>query len=262
MMFRLLPVLFFLLFMLLGFQGMRLWQVATNPLPVKLSKDKENIKNKVFPFSDKKESQSALLEKKGSLVGLTSAQAQGVGQQKKPPPPPSSDKVEASKVLNIGKDAPKRLYDDPQFYSKEKLKTLRELSARQRELDAVEREVEMKRRIVEASEARIDDKIRLLKGMRRSIEGVLNARKKGHDDRINRLVQIYETMKPKDAAAIFNQMDISLSVELARGMTRKSFAAVLSEMEPEKAKKLAERFAGIGVGVSNDNFAKALGGGN
>ena len=63
------------------------------------------------------------------------------------------------------------------------------------------------------------------------------------DKKIQKLVKVYESMKPKEAAKIFNDLQIGVLVELALNMKESRLAAILSEMTPEKARELTSILA-------------------
>ncbi len=55
---------------------------------------------------------------------------------------------------------------------------------------------------------------------------------------MNSLVKIYEAMKPKDAARIFEQLDIDTILLVAERMKERRLAPVMAQMNPEKAKDI------------------------
>jgi flagellar motility protein MotE (MotC chaperone) len=65
------------------------------------------------------------------------------------------------------------------------------------------------------------------------------------DERMAALVKTYESMKPKDAARIFNGMDDALLTDIARSMKSATLAAVLSSMEAKRAETLTRMLADL-----------------
>ena len=55
---------------------------------------------------------------------------------------------------------------------------------------------------------------------------------------IKKMAKIYESMKPKDAAKIFNDMQLNILLEFVEEMKEVRLAAVLAEMNPDKAREL------------------------
>jgi flagellar motility protein MotE (MotC chaperone) len=57
------------------------------------------------------------------------------------------------------------------------------------------------------------------------------------------VVSMYETMRPKDAARIFDDLDLSVLMEVANLMKPAKLADVLAQMKPEPAKRLTMELA-------------------
>ncbi|MCZ6722083.1 MAG: hypothetical protein O7A65_11160 [Proteobacteria bacterium] len=57
------------------------------------------------------------------------------------------------------------------------------------------------------------------------------------------LVKIYQNMKPKDAARIFNELDFDVLVEVLERMRETSAAPILARMDSERAKALTLELA-------------------
>jgi flagellar motility protein MotE (MotC chaperone) len=55
---------------------------------------------------------------------------------------------------------------------------------------------------------------------------------------------MYETMKPKDAAAILDQLEMSVLLRVARGINPRKMAPIMAKMNPAKAMELT---AGLAV---------------
>jgi flagellar motility protein MotE (MotC chaperone) len=55
---------------------------------------------------------------------------------------------------------------------------------------------------------------------------------------------MYETMKPKDAAAIFDQLEMPVLLRVARAINPRKMAPIMAKMDPGKAKDLT---AGLAV---------------
>jgi len=57
------------------------------------------------------------------------------------------------------------------------------------------------------------------------------------------LVKMYESMKPKDAARIFEQLQMDVLLEVATNMKERQMAAIMAEMSPDTAKALTMEMA-------------------
>jgi len=61
--------------------------------------------------------------------------------------------------------------------------------------------------------------------------------------KIASLVKIYENMKPKDAAKIFEELDMPILLQVVNVMKESKVAPILSAMDPVKAKEISTEFA-------------------
>ncbi len=127
---------------------------------------------------------------------------------------------------------------EPAQYSRAEIDVLEKLSNRRTELDERERALDLREKLLAASEARIGERIVELKGIEANIQGLINERDEAQTKQLLSLVKIYENMKPKDAARIFEELDMDVLLPVAQRMKEIKFAAVLAQMDPEKAKRL------------------------
>lgn len=65
------------------------------------------------------------------------------------------------------------------------------------------------------------------------------------DEKILHLARVYQAMKPRDAAAVFERLDAPLQVKIASQMRERSVAAVMSAMSPTAASALTAALAGL-----------------
>ena len=52
------------------------------------------------------------------------------------------------------------------------------------------------------------------------------------------LVKVYENMKAKDAAQIFNTLDMDILIEVMGRMSERKLSPVLAEMDPDRARSV------------------------
>ena len=60
---------------------------------------------------------------------------------------------------------------------------------------------------------------------------------------INRLVQVYQAMRPREAAAVFNTLADSVRLPVAQAMRPRALAAIMAQMPPAQARELTEKLA-------------------
>ena len=123
------------------------------------------------------------------------------------------------------------------------IRMLEDLLERRTQLEAWERDIDMREKLLAATESRIDDKIDRLKGINDSIEGLVKQFNDREDEKITSLVKIYETMKPKDAARIFNELDLEILIEVLHRMREAKAALVIAKMNSARAKEITMELA-------------------
>lgn len=121
-------------------------------------------------------------------------------------------------------------------YSQVREELYKDLVERREELTKQKKELAIKEALLKAAERELDQKLRELTTIRNEIQGLLNKQTEEERARIESLVKIYEGMKAKDAANIFNTLDIDVLVMVLTNMSERKAASVLAEMNPERAR--------------------------
>jgi len=130
-----------------------------------------------------------------------------------------------------------------QQFSPAELQVLEHLSERRQELDAWGERLDMRERVLAATEKRIDEKIGSLKQLEARIEKLLKQHDEEAERQLKSLVKVYENMKPKDAARIFEQLEMDILLDVTQRMREAKMAPVLAAMNAEKAKALTVELA-------------------
>jgi flagellar motility protein MotE (MotC chaperone) len=122
---------------------------------------------------------------------------------------------------------------------------LRSLQARREALDERETGVETREAAAAAAETRLQEQISELKAVETQIQGLLAQMDTKRDERMASLVKSYESMKPKDAARIFDSMEDAVLLDLAKSMKPATLAAVMSSMQTKRAEALTRMLADL-----------------
>ncbi len=145
---------------------------------------------------------------------------------------------------------PSKAVADPLLFNDSELDILQSLSARRTQLDERERQIEQKEGLLQVTEKRIEEKLAELKALKTELEATKSAVEeltKGFGNKEQQellsLVKTYETMKPKDAAARFDNLDLPLQVRIARNLKEAKLAPIMAAMDPIKAAKLTTELA-------------------
>lgn len=121
---------------------------------------------------------------------------------------------------------------------------LERLLERRQELDARARELELRENLLKAAEKNLEAKLAALKAQ----ESNGNGQRKDEAEmaRFKGLVTMYEAMKPKEAAKIFDRLDIKVLVDVAGKINPRRMSEILAQMTPEAAERLTIEFASRG----------------
>lgn len=135
-------------------------------------------------------------------------------------------------------DVSRLIKDDPTLLTPAEIEILQQLAVRRDQLDAREREIEMRTGLLNAAEERINKKIAELQTLRTTIDGLIKKFDAQQDAKLSSLVKIYENMKPKEAAAIFEDLEMDTLLEVSERMKERKLAAIIAKMTPAKAREV------------------------
>ena len=135
------------------------------------------------------------------------------------------------------------LPSDPNLFTPQEVKVLESLARRRAQLDARAGEVGEQAALLQAAERRIDDKIARLQDMQKTIDTSFKKEDQLDETKLKSLVKIYETMKPTDAARIFEQLDLPVLLDVLQRMKERKTAPILAAMDPAKAKAVTMALA-------------------
>lgn len=117
-----------------------------------------------------------------------------------------------------------------------KMEMFKDMAARRKALDKREQELLTREALLQAAEKEIDRKYQEMDALRSQIEQLLEDQSKEEKERIASLVKIYEGMKPKEAARIFDTLDLDVLVNVVSLMSERKLSPVLAAMNPERAR--------------------------
>ncbi|MEA2940853.1 MAG: hypothetical protein QOD09_1382 [Bradyrhizobium sp.] len=136
------------------------------------------------------------------------------------------------------------LYSDPpQPVSASERALLERLQARRQELEARAREIDIRENLLKSAEKRIEGKVEELKAAESRIGTATEQKKEAEDARLKGLVTMYESMKPKDAAKVFDRLEMGVLFEIASKIAPRKMSDILGLMSPEAAERLTVEIA-------------------
>ena len=123
-------------------------------------------------------------------------------------------------------------------FSQSEIAILQELAERREALDIRSQEIDKKAIQLKVAEEEIDKKLTQLKTYEEKLQKLINKYNEQEKEQLLSLVKMYSTMKPKDAARIFNTFDIDILVAILKEMKPSASSAILSQMNAIKAKEV------------------------
>ncbi len=151
------------------------------------------------------------------------------------PPPPLGEDVPGQPVLpdslEIGGSAAERA-------------VLESLGKRRETLQEHEGQLDLREKLLQATEERIQKRVDELKTLEKRIEAAVEEKKQQENNEIAGLVTMYENMKPKDAARIFDRLSLPILLKVVRQMKPRKMSDILARMSPEAAERLTVALAG------------------
>ena len=132
---------------------------------------------------------------------------------------------------------------DDEVASASEVNVVNALAQRRKELDARNATLNIQANMIAAAEQRVDAKIGQLKQLQAQINTLLVQRDDAQKAQIASLVKTYSTMKPVDAARIFNNLPEDVLLPVAQSMKSDVLALVMAKMSSDAAQKLTIKLA-------------------
>jgi flagellar motility protein MotE (MotC chaperone) len=120
---------------------------------------------------------------------------------------------------------------------------LERLQARRLELEARAREIDIRESLLKAAEKRIESRVEEMKAVESRITSAATQKNEADAARFKGIITMYESMKPKDAAKVFDRLEMSVLFEIASQIAPRKMSDILGLMSPEAAEKLTTEMA-------------------
>jgi flagellar motility protein MotE (MotC chaperone) len=120
---------------------------------------------------------------------------------------------------------------------------LERLQQRRQELDSRARELDIRESLIQGAEKRMDARLTELKDTEDRIKVETKQKDDADAARLKGLITMYENMKPRDAAKIFNGLDSTVLLQVASQMNPRTMSEILGQMAPEVAQHLTVELA-------------------
>lgn len=165
------------------------------------------------------------------------------GEQPKTDKPMSEEEAAAAAAAAAAEAAPEPKVADPFDYTDEEVDVLQQLAKRREELDVRARQLDEREALIQAAEQRMEQKMAELKALQATVEDLLKTRSEQEEAELKSLVKMYENMKPKAAAKVFEEMDMDVLLDVVERMNERKVAPILALVTPTRAKEITFELA-------------------
>jgi flagellar motility protein MotE (MotC chaperone) len=194
-------------------------------------------------FLVKAESLLAALRAPSTLPAAVVAPARAADPA--PPPPAAQRQAPQGAQAQAAPQQPVNLAEavrpDPAAEAERAL--LEQLRARRTEIEAREQAVAQQEVMLRAAEQRLTRRVEELAALQGRLEALDRGRGEREEAGWRGLVRTYESMRPRDAAAIFNDLEMPVLVEILDRMGERKAAPVIGAMQPERARLVTTELA-------------------
>jgi flagellar motility protein MotE (MotC chaperone) len=120
---------------------------------------------------------------------------------------------------------------------------LERLQARRQELEARSREVDIRESLLKSAEKRAEGRVEEMKAIESRITGAVQQKADEEAARFKGIITMYEGMKPKDAARVFDRLEMPVLFDIASHIAPRKMADILGLMSPDVAERLTVEMA-------------------
>src|ERR1700760_2113625 len=120
---------------------------------------------------------------------------------------------------------------------------LERLQARRQELEARAREIDIRESLLKAAEKKVESKVEEMKGVESKISTETAQKNEADAARFKGIITMYESMKPKDAAKVFDRLEMPVLYQIASQIAPRKMSDILGLMSPEVAERLTPEMA-------------------
>jgi flagellar motility protein MotE (MotC chaperone) len=132
---------------------------------------------------------------------------------------------------------------DLQAITKSDYEVLQQLAKRRTELEQREKDLADRAAMLEAVQQQVATKADEQQKLKAELDKLSAGREDAGEAKFRRLVKIYETMKPEEAARILERMEARILLEVVARMSERRLAPILAQMDPGKAQAITVAMA-------------------
>jgi flagellar motility protein MotE (MotC chaperone) len=137
---------------------------------------------------------------------------------------------------------------------------LLDLRQRHQELDARDAALALRESVLAAADQKLMARAEELGTLQKKLQDLEGARQQREEAGWQGLVKLYEAMKPRDAAVIFNDLQMTVLLPLVDRMKEAKAAPVLAAMNPDKARDVTSGLAQMRIRRATPGVSAQTGG--
>jgi flagellar motility protein MotE (MotC chaperone) len=123
------------------------------------------------------------------------------------------------------------------------VQVLQALGERREELELRGTQMETQDALMIAAEQRLNERVAELRQLETTVNELLGRLDEEQERRVNSLVDVYQRMRAKDAARVFDGLEDGVLVQVASRMRQANLAEVMGRMNPDRARALTQMLA-------------------
>jgi flagellar motility protein MotE (MotC chaperone) len=135
---------------------------------------------------------------------------------------------------------------------------LERLQSRRQEIEARQREIDIRESLLKEAEKRIQSKVEEMKAFEAKAASEKDQKADADNARFKGIVTMYESMKPKDAAKVFDRLEMPVLLQIASQIAPRKMSDIMGLMQPDAAERLTVELAHRANGDKSANAAADL----
>ncbi len=191
---------------------------------------------------------AAIVSAGRAVVPAAQAAAHGEAPPAKPPAPPAATAPAPAPAAPAAPAPPVASVPpvavEPPVSDAERALLL-DLRARRTQIEAREQALATRDAVLAAAEKRIGERVEQLQALQARLEAMEAARRERDDANWRGLVKTYEVMRPRDAAAILNELEMPVLLQVLDRMKEGKAAVLLAAMLPDRARAATAQLAAM-----------------
>lgn len=133
------------------------------------------------------------------------------------------------------------------------------MGQRRQELQQRNEDIELREQLLKQAEERLEARLQTMRGGNQPSQVGASISDEAAKAGLKNIVVMYETMRPKDAARVFDRLGLDILVPVVLEMNPRKMAEVLAVMSPESAERLTVALARRAQGVPLGGQARSGG---